>query len=385
LNQYKKKGFKQEDVGMVHSALSNFDRYKKKLDKKDIGQYKNVAAVQDAVQPHLGTAATKKEAAKEIEQKGRTLIHDDGAGLKVYRLEKSEEGKKASQDIYGGGYKLGGTHTSWCTAARSEDCMFDDYQNHHLHTIHTPSGNVYQANVDDGELVDAKNEPVDLGNPDIPHISKALKYIPKGGVVKVHHGFSDVSSDDITLGMDSDDSSVRRSAITHKNANVDHIHKALRDEDNAVRMSAVHHSKFNATHIDQVLAGKHTSTKLEVMKHKDFNEDHIAKILDVPSEKMDMSVVNAALKHPKFNIDALLKHKNKEVRTAAISNYEKVLPRHITKALDDPDEDVRVYALEAPGLNARHITKALNDPNPFVSRIAQTIAKRRGIIGGSNG
>jgi hypothetical protein len=77
INQYKKKTFKQEDVGMVHNALSNFDRYKKKLEKKDIGQYKNVAEVQDAVQPHLGTAATKKEAAKEIEKQKSTIISQE--------------------------------------------------------------------------------------------------------------------------------------------------------------------------------------------------------------------------------------------------------------------------------------------------------------------
>lgn len=43
LGQYKKKNIRQEDMFRVRPALEHFDKYKSKLDKKDINQYKTLS------------------------------------------------------------------------------------------------------------------------------------------------------------------------------------------------------------------------------------------------------------------------------------------------------------------------------------------------------
>lgn len=175
LGQYKAKNIRQEDAGRVHSVLTNFEKYKSRLANKDINQYDTINSVSQAVHPHLGLPTTRKEETAHSIHAGRTLVHDNGQGLKVFRLEPTEDGKKASQEIYGGGHELGGTHTSWCTAARSEDCMFDKYSKKSpLYTIHTPTGNVYQAHPETKQLMDAKDEDIEPSSKDVTHVAKAL-------------------------------------------------------------------------------------------------------------------------------------------------------------------------------------------------------------------
>lgn len=82
LNQYKKKNIRQEDMARVRGALTNFEKYKGKLEKKDINQYGSVGEIETAVQPHMGTAATKKEQETANIEQGRTLVHDSGKGLR---------------------------------------------------------------------------------------------------------------------------------------------------------------------------------------------------------------------------------------------------------------------------------------------------------------
>jgi hypothetical protein len=59
VGQYKKKNIRQEDAGRAHETLSNFEKYKPKLANKDINGYKKLSDVEKAVEPHLGTHATK--------------------------------------------------------------------------------------------------------------------------------------------------------------------------------------------------------------------------------------------------------------------------------------------------------------------------------------
>lgn len=102
IGQYKKGNIRQEDVDRLHTELSKFHSIKHNLDKKDINQYKSISEVsQSNASIDLEKyGKTKKEQSKIAEAKGRTIIHDDPSGLKVYRLEPTPEGKQASQDIY---------------------------------------------------------------------------------------------------------------------------------------------------------------------------------------------------------------------------------------------------------------------------------------------
>ena len=156
LDQYKKKHIRQEDVDRVRTTLSNFDRYKVKLGEKDIGKYKNLGEVDDAIRPHLGSMVTNREKEGEIMDSGRELLHD-GGGIKVYHLKT----KEASQKIYGGGSIMG--NTDWCTAVRSNGNAFDRYNKlGKIYTIHTDDGKKYQFHFEDDQFMDERDIEVDL-------------------------------------------------------------------------------------------------------------------------------------------------------------------------------------------------------------------------------
>lgn len=156
VGQYQKGQTKQEDTDRIHSTLSNFDKYKSKLPEKDINKYNSLADVDDAVKPHIGTASTKAEQRANEEHAGQELKFED-PHIKIYHLKT----KEASQHLYGGGTAAG--KTNWCTAAKSENCMFDHYaKDGKLHVVHDKeSGKVYQYHVNSSSFMDAEDNPID--------------------------------------------------------------------------------------------------------------------------------------------------------------------------------------------------------------------------------
>lgn len=114
VNRYKKQDFRQEDHSRVKDALTNFERYKGKLEKKDINQYKSLNDVEDAVEPHLGQAASRKEEKHAAKIAGADKVYE-GPNLKVYHIKTHDA---ACQ--YGAG-------TKWCTASRGYSGHFDTY------------------------------------------------------------------------------------------------------------------------------------------------------------------------------------------------------------------------------------------------------------------
>lgn len=114
INRYRNQDFRQEDHMRVNQALSNFERYKGKLDKKDINQYKSLSDVEDAVEPHLGGHASKKEAKAAAKIEGAEKVYDSD-NLKVYHIKTH-----AAACQYGAG-------TKWCTAMKDYSGHFDTY------------------------------------------------------------------------------------------------------------------------------------------------------------------------------------------------------------------------------------------------------------------
>ena len=115
IGQYKKKNIRQEDSHRIFQGLSEFDKHKAKLEHKDIGKYKTLGALEDAVEPHRGTAATKKEEVRNIKSEGADKKYEDD-NISIHHLKTREAAKH-----YGKG-------TKWCTAAEDDDHnMFDHY------------------------------------------------------------------------------------------------------------------------------------------------------------------------------------------------------------------------------------------------------------------
>lgn len=149
--------FYQEDTGRYHTTLANFDKYKHKLDKKDINQYSDLDEVRNAVAPHLGSATSKKDAIKNLNHPGLSKEWED-EHINLYHLKD----KQASMDLFGGGFENG--KTDWCTAdTRPEYNQFDNYTNggHRLWVVqHKPTGKLYQYQVKNAQFMNAEDKPV---------------------------------------------------------------------------------------------------------------------------------------------------------------------------------------------------------------------------------
>lgn len=170
INQYRKQNLRQEDGESVHASLSNFEKYKGKLEKKDINQYSHRSELDAAVHPHLGQAASRKE-----EKKGLgALIHDE-SGVKVFKVRNAEEATHFSKEacratgVVGG---HGGGTASYCTVAPN---MFNNYmdptryggiEKDPLYVIHTdhkdPLKTRYQFHFGSQQFADANDRNVGL-------------------------------------------------------------------------------------------------------------------------------------------------------------------------------------------------------------------------------
>ena len=124
--------FRQEDAPRVKDTLTNFDKYKHKLpeDQRDIGQYSSISDISRAVEPHIGTGATKGEEKEIIKSNlhipGKHELKYDDHAISVYHLKD----QKTSQKLYGSRTaKVSGVHpTEWCTAwSGSRECQFKNY------------------------------------------------------------------------------------------------------------------------------------------------------------------------------------------------------------------------------------------------------------------
>jgi hypothetical protein len=158
---YRNKALKQEDAPRLKEALANFDKYKGKLKPEEkqltTKNYPSISHIEDKIAPHLGTMTSKKQAEKTLDQPGHKLVHDD-KDISIYHLTA----KEPSQNLYGGGHAKGGTGTSWCTAARSDNCMFDQYHKQgKIHVIHRKSdGAVFQMHPESNSFMDAKDNTI---------------------------------------------------------------------------------------------------------------------------------------------------------------------------------------------------------------------------------
>lgn len=272
-----------EDTFRLRAGLNNFETYKNRLDKKDIGQYKNIAEVEEAVHPHLGVlSATASGDAKNFfgKPEHHEKVFDNGAGLHVYHT-KTEEASKA---IYGGGWQAGGCHSSWCTAGSSDNrfARYSEDGKNPLYQIHTPDGKVYQDEFSDsysGGLRDAKNISVKRADlvkehPDLMHVpafqGKDISYTAPGPKLK------EALHNEINKGR-------YNVALKHPGVETEHLHRILdlaySGDD---RMKTLVHPKADASivsrHADyENLSDADSKTLFE---HPHFGEEHIKKILD---------------------------------------------------------------------------------------------------------
>ena len=149
------------DFDNANEILSKFDKVKSILDKKDIGQYKSMSDVADAIKDADEKDATsKRQKTKQIKYEGAEVVAEDGSVLILNILTE-----KAAV-FYGAG-------TKWCTAAKKNN-RFKQYKK---------DGNVYiiihdnlkfQFHAESGSFKNAANNK--LSNEDLTMLSKSTAY-----------------------------------------------------------------------------------------------------------------------------------------------------------------------------------------------------------------
>lgn len=161
LNLYRNKSLKQEDAYKVKDALTMFEKHKHKLSPAEkvmsVKNYPSITSISDKMKPFEGTYASKAEKTKDLTQKGHELKYEDDH-IKIHHISNED----ASKEIYGGGAKRGGTGTDWCTAARSDNCMFNEYHSKGpIHVVHRKSdGAVFQYHAQSNQFMDKNDDSI---------------------------------------------------------------------------------------------------------------------------------------------------------------------------------------------------------------------------------
>jgi hypothetical protein len=149
LKLYKAGNIRQEDHSRINSAYSNFEKYKPKLEKKDINSYKTLGEIEDAVMPHLGSHATKAAEVKQIKKDGADLKYED-ENISIHHIKTHDAACHY------------GANTKWCTASKDDPSMFQHYNEQGpIHVlIHKPSGEKMQFHHNSNSFMNSRDEPI---------------------------------------------------------------------------------------------------------------------------------------------------------------------------------------------------------------------------------
>ena len=178
VGQYAKKNIRQEDAPQLKSTLNDFALVKDNLEKKDLNQYKDVGELRDAIATQKATVEKKVKAKRaEAEEKSASMekLYDED-GVTGYKIPN----RAASIKNYGPAGVLAQTH--WCTAANSDNNMFNHYKGG-KYTMHFPNGEVLQYHHQSGQIMDKYDRPVQEGDPRFAehehHIAKFINQTAK--------------------------------------------------------------------------------------------------------------------------------------------------------------------------------------------------------------
>lgn len=387
LKQYKQQNIRQEDHPRIRETLSNFSQYRNRLQKKDINQYKSLSEIDDAVEPLLGQATSKKEEKKQAKIEGADLIHK-GKDLSVYKI-KTEEAACA----YGAG-------TKWCTAAREkEKNMFDVYNSRgQLYvSINNKTNEKRQFHFEDAQFMDEKDRPINLSD----YISKypELKNIEEFKNKKNYeHYFMDDDefekffTDKLNSANSPDRQFSLKQVIKDKRDIPSHlIQKAIDSGKLDVQEAAYGHPNLPKENIDRLLSdyGKddnHLGSMYNirsVLSNNTLEPEYLDKIYNFGTGLKDSSLVHDYLhsmlaKHPNLGsetLDKIVKDKNYTNSTAIVARLLKnpnLQDNHINEILNNNDiiPSLKQDILNHPNISEETLEKQFYNENNVYMRYA---------------
>ena len=145
---YTSGNLKLEDLYKATEYLTTFHKYKQKLDRKDIGQYKSLPDLYNAIEPYSDNtkAASHKEEIRKIKE-GAEKVYEDNEWLVIIPHTK------AAAIEYGKG-------TQWCTAATESYNYFEHYNNQGplYININKKTGDKYQFHFESEQFMNVNDE-----------------------------------------------------------------------------------------------------------------------------------------------------------------------------------------------------------------------------------
>ena len=141
---------KLEDLYKATQYLTTFHKYKAKLERKDIGQYKSLPDLYNAIQPYEDNtqAASHKEEIRQMKEGAEKVYEDENYLIVVPHTEEAAI-------FYGKG-------TQWCTAATNGRNYFNHYdeQGSLYININKKTGRKYQFHFPTAQFMDESDSPL---------------------------------------------------------------------------------------------------------------------------------------------------------------------------------------------------------------------------------
>ena len=152
----KKAGLKKEDLYKITDYLTIFDKYKQKIEIKDINQYKSVADLFTAIAP-IKQALDSGGDIRSDNQKRKAVSRASGEIDTIFE----SNGWKLLHPKTKDAACLLGKGTEWCTATRSDNNMFDQYnENGPMYVLVSPDGNKWQFHNDSHQFMDTADKQI---------------------------------------------------------------------------------------------------------------------------------------------------------------------------------------------------------------------------------
>ena len=166
LSLYKQGNVKVGDVPELKDSLTYFDKFKGKLERKDINQYHSVPELYNAIKPFMDNpnqATSKSDELRKTKQEGAEKVYEDDEWLVV--VPKTEQ----AACLYGKG-------TKWCTAATDGDNMFSFYNERGplYVNINKKTGRKYQFHFQTNQFMDEQDKQIGTNIPKKIGMSQGL-------------------------------------------------------------------------------------------------------------------------------------------------------------------------------------------------------------------
>ena len=405
VNRYKKGDFRQEDSERLGAALSNFHRYSGRLDHKDINHYKSLSHLEDAVEPHLGQAASNKEEKRQIKDEGADLVHSEG-NVTIHKL-KTEAGACA----YGRG-------TKWCTAATETKNYFNHYnKDGPIHVINTGDPEKkYQVHFASNQFMDPKDRPVSpfkiaADHPETKnykffqdsHPAFAPDHVLNKNIQsdgnKGYYGAGEIREllkNDKTGRLDS-----KSIEVLHRNGSYPEVyghpnapHSVISQGINKSAEARIHaasnpslsdeHKDALIGHLDRGGAGSHAQRSQladNLVRNNSLSEKHVSKLRENLSASGFRPQARKLLSHPSTSPDVLHAaahdwRNDMESADAAINNPS--TPAHTYESLHGQGVEIDA-AMSLSKHTPEHVLhKLASHPNSFVADSARETLQKRG-------